>query len=166
MSDSREKTYIAALPTDAQVLTGLVRRAKGHWGYPQQWMNEWMDELTISPNYIHSNRVIMLRLEQEVVGFFGLECNNKFAYLGHLWIEPSHIGFGLGKMLFHKVCADALALGYSTMELVADPNAEGFYRHQGAIKIGEARGSILGTERILPKMKIDLEKVIVSKNDF
>jgi N-acetylglutamate synthase-like GNAT family acetyltransferase len=149
--------YKEAKPEDSEFLTKLLRRAKAHWGYPQEWMDEWQDELKIEPDYIASNKVVMLELENKVVGFYGLELRSDIAYLEHLWIEPCHIGTGLGKLLFTRVCNEAHKCGYSIMELLADPNAEDFYRYHGANKTGEIHGSILGTPRVLPKMKIRLK---------
>ncbi len=151
------KTYKEAAIEESDLLTSLVRRAKAYWGYPQAWMEEWKEELTISPNYIASNIVVILEFNEKMVGFFGLELKDDFAYLGHLWIEPAHIGTGLGKILFAKACEEALNHGYATVELIADPNAEGFYRHCGATKIDEVHGSIYGTPRILPRMRVSLK---------
>ncbi|WP_206485657.1 GNAT family N-acetyltransferase [Thalassotalea sp. G2M2-11] len=159
------QTYKEAAIEESDLLTSLVRRAKAHWGYPQEWMEEWKEELTISPSYIASNIVVVLESDKKIVGFFGLELKDGFAYLGHLWIEPSHIGTGLGKLLFAKVCKEALNRGYSTMELVADPNAEGFYRRYGATKIDEVHGSILGTPRVLPRLRLNLKSTNKSLNN-
>ncbi len=151
------QVYRVATIEESVLLTSLVRRAKAHWKYPLEWMEEWKEELTISPNYIASNIVVILESDKKTIGFFGLELKKAFAYLGHLWIEPAYIGTGLGKLLFAKVCEEALDRGYSTMELIADPNAEGFYQHYGATKIEEVHSSILGTPRVLPRMRINLK---------
>jgi len=42
------------------------------------------------------------------------------------------------------------------LEISADPNAEGFYRHMGAVRIGEIRSEIEGQPRVLPRMKLEL----------
>jgi len=63
---------------------------------------------------------------------------------------------GLGRKLLDIACEDARHNGYDVIELVADPNAEGFYLRQGAIRIGEVRGSVLGNPRVLPKMQLAL----------
>lgn len=148
-----------AKPEDADFLTKLLRRSKAHWGYPQKWMDEWQNELTIESDYIDSNVVVMLEYEEKVIGFYGLEFENDYAYLKHLWLEPSHIGNGLGKILFLKVCEEAIEYGYSTMELHADPNAEAFYRFHGADKIGEVNSNIFGTPRVLPRMRVNLSSI-------
>jgi hypothetical protein len=44
------------------------------------------------------------------------------------------------------------------MELLADPNAEGFYSRMGATKIDEVHGKVLDVKRVLPKMEVHLQK--------
>ena len=39
-------------------------------------------------------------------------------------------------------CGKATGKGYKSIELLADPNSEGFYSRQGAIKIDEVHGKI------------------------
>ncbi|MDO6445093.1 GNAT family N-acetyltransferase [Colwellia sp. 1_MG-2023] len=150
-------TYKKATIDESDLLTSLMRRAKAHWGYPQEWLDEWKEELTISPSYIASNIVVILESDKKAIGFFGLELKDNFAYLDHLWVEPLHIGSGFGKLLLAKAYKEALNRGYSTIELLADPNAENFYRHYGATKIDEVHGDIFGTPRVLPRMRLVLE---------
>lgn len=149
-------TFRNARPDDAEILTGLIRRSKAHWGYPKEWMDAWRSELTIAGDYIRYHRVIVACDRGRVVGFYGLEFRERVAYLEHLWVEPDRIGSGVGRALLAEVCNDARNRGYGVVELVADPNAEPFYLRQGAIRIGEVRGSILGAPRILPRMRLDL----------
>jgi hypothetical protein len=49
---------------------------------------------------------------------------------------------------------DARDRGVARLELVADPNAEPFYLHHGAIRVGEVHSQVLGTPRALPKMQL------------
>ncbi len=71
---------------------------------------------------------------------------------------PVYIGRGLGKKLWTDAVARSRALGHHTLTLIADPNAEGFYRKQGAIRVGEIVSAAEAT-RILPKLKYDLLKL-------
>lgn len=142
--------------SDAQALTRLVFRAKAFWGYPKEWMEEWREELTVTSDYVVQHRVVLAEAEQRLVAFYGLELRTDVAHLEHLWVEPAHIGPGLGRKLLALACEDARSNGYKVIELVADPHAEGFYLRQGAIRIGEIRGNVLGNPRVLPKMQLVL----------
>jgi len=160
------KKYIKAIAVDSELLTSLAIRAKAHWGYPETWMEEWREELSISSEYINSNIIIMLKLDENIVGFYGLELKGDFAYLCHLWVEPEHIGTGLGKLLFRQACKEATNRGCSLMELISDPNTEGFYQHNGATKIDEVHTRILGTPRVLPRMRVNLKNTsLLDLND-
>jgi GNAT superfamily N-acetyltransferase len=92
--------------------------------------------------------------------FFGLESRSidKAAYLEHLWVDPKYIGEGYGRLLFEIACNKAAKIGHKTMELLADPNAEGFYSRMGAIKIDEVHAKVLDVKRVLPRMEVHLRK--------
>ena len=64
---------------------------------------------------------------------------------------------GVGRALFNQIAERATALDAKTLELSADPNAEGFYQRMGATRIGEVRSEIEGQPRILPRMSFDLQ---------
>ena len=65
-----------------------------------------------------------------IIGFYLLAADG--SRLEHLWIVPDRIGTSIGRQLFNHAIRRAAALGASTMEIEADPNAEGFYMHMGA----------------------------------
>ena len=146
----------SAEASDAQALTRLVVRAKAFWGYPKEWMEEWREELTVTSDYVVQHRVVLAEAEQRLVALYGLELRTDVAHLEHLWVEPAHIGSGLGRKLLALACEDARNNGYTVIEFVADPHAEGFYLRQGAIRIGEIRGHVLGNPRVLPTMQLVL----------
>jgi len=148
------------LINDSTQLTSLILKAKAYWEYPKEWLDVWALELKISPSFIENNEVVILSIDDKTIGFYGLECHSvdKAAYLEHLWIDPKYIGKGYGRILFELACKKAAKIGHKTMELDADPNAEGFYSRLGAIKIDEIHGKVLGVKRVLPKMEVHLQK--------
>ena len=151
-----DPVFRKATPEDAQALTGLAFRSKAHWGYPMEWMELWREELAVSPEYVARHEVVVASLDGELAGFYGLELHGATAWLEHLWVAPERIGTGLGRRLFEHARAAAAAGGCEALELLADPNAEAFYRRMGAVTTGEERGEVLGTERALPRMRVDL----------
>ena len=144
----------SATASDARQLSALVRRAKAHWGYPKEWLAAWRAELTVTADYIRLHRVVVMQQAGKIAGFYGLELRADVAHLEHLWVEPAYIGRGMGRMLLDQACSEARELGYASIELVADPHAEPFYLHQGAVRIGEIRSAVLGCPRLLPKMRL------------
>jgi GNAT superfamily N-acetyltransferase len=146
-------TIRPAVPSEAEVLTGLALVGKRHWGYPEPWLQTWRGLLAISPDYVAAHVVYCAEDGTgRVVGFYALEHDGGGCRLEHLWLEPSLIGTGLGRRLFEHAVEAARALGAAEMLIEADPNAEGFYLHMGARRVGETVSRLTGTERVLPQL--------------
>jgi N-acetylglutamate synthase-like GNAT family acetyltransferase len=149
-----------ATPDDAAALTELAHAAKRHWGYPERWIELWKDDLTITPEFVANSEVFVALLGAEIVGCCALVLgSNSTAELEHMWIKPAQIGTGVGRILFEHAKGLATKLNVRRLEISSDPNAEGFYRHMGATRIGEVRSEIEGQPRLLPRMAVDLEPV-------
>ncbi|MEU0156252.1 GNAT family N-acetyltransferase [Micromonospora fulviviridis] len=71
-----------------------------------------------------------------------------------LFVDPPAIGTGAGRLLFEHAVATALAAGARTLWIEADPGAEPFYRHVGAVRAGTAVSPSTGRE--LPRLRYDL----------
>ena len=144
-----------AVPEDADTLTRLAQDAKRHWGYPEHWLTHWQADLTISPDFINRTDVYVAESEGKALGFYALIIRKDKAELDHLWVLPAHIGTGVGKQLFLHAMQHAAKENVSAVEILSDPNAEGFYRKQGAHRIGEEVSEIDGEPRVLPRLTVD-----------
>jgi GNAT superfamily N-acetyltransferase len=144
-----------ALKDEAAVLSRIALEAKRHWGYPEDWIQYWSDDLTMSPEFISQNQVFVAESENEIVGFYALVAAGRHAELEHMWVAPKHIGTGVGKELFIHAMQIAAGDNISEVELSADPNAEGFYQKMGARRIGEVTSEVFGETRRLPRLTID-----------
>lgn len=141
---------------DADTLTAIAHAAKRHWGYPDNWIAHWKSELTITPEFINANEVFVAVNDGRIIGCCALVLSESLSELEHMWILPEFIGTGLGRRLFMHARDRAASLSLGELELSADPNAEGFYQHMGAVRIGEVRSEIDGQPRVLPRMKVGL----------
>ena len=144
-----------ATPEDAATLTQIAHEAKRHWGYPEHWLAHWKDDLTISPDFVAANPVFVAENENQITGFYALIIRQEKAELDHMWVAPEHIGSGVGKELFIHAMQSAAGQQVSEMEILSDPNAEGFYRKMGAYRIGETVSEIDGQPRSLPRLAIN-----------
>jgi GNAT superfamily N-acetyltransferase len=144
-----------ALTTEAEVLTQIAKDAKRYWGYPEHWLNFWQDDLTILPQFVDNNPVYVAEDEGHILGFYALIMGADKAELDHLWVAPEHIGSGVGKELFIHAMQSAARGNASEIEILSDPNAEGFYRKMGAHRIGETVSEVDGQPRSLPRLSID-----------
>ena len=136
-------------------MTEIAHDAKRHWGYPEHWINHWQNDLTISPDFIAGNEVYVAESAGELLGFYALIIRKEKAELDHMWVAPAHIGTGVGKELFLHAMQRAARKNVSEVEILSDPNAEGFYRKMGAHRIGETASEIDGEARALPRLTID-----------
>jgi GNAT superfamily N-acetyltransferase len=148
-----EATLRRARPEEASTLTDLALIAKGHWGYDQAFLEACRTELTFTPDDVARRHFVVADLGGQVVGFYCLDGEPPLGELSHMWVRPSEIGTGLGRVMWQDVMTAAAAAGFEYLEIEAEPNAEGFYRKMGAERIGETpSGSIAG--RTLPLMRV------------
>jgi N-acetylglutamate synthase-like GNAT family acetyltransferase len=146
-----------AKPDEAGQLTEIAHAAKRHWGYPENWIERWKDDLTITPEFISKHEVYLAVADTEIVGCCALVYGDSLAELEHMWIKPEHIGTGVGRALFLYLKERAVQLGLPALEISSDPNAEGFYQRMGAKRTGDVRSEIEGKPRVLPRMTVELE---------
>jgi GNAT superfamily N-acetyltransferase len=146
---------LRATPSDAEALTRIAFVAKRYWGYPERWISQWKEALTITPDFVRRNEVYVAVVEREMVGFYALTGQGHKIELEHLWVTPEHIGTGVGRALFDHAVRRAGSLGAEVLGIEADPNAEGFYRRMGARRVGETSHPIDGQRRVLPLLVVD-----------
>lgn len=147
-----------ARPREASKLTGLAMRSKAYWGYSEAFMAACRRELTVhSRDLLRGDRHCRLATrEGRIVGFYALERlpDGDFE-LEALFVEPGHIGSGIGRMLMDHAIETATREGATQLIIQGDPNAAAFYAAAGGKRIGEREsGSIPG--RFLPVYSISL----------
>ncbi|MEV7440610.1 GNAT family N-acetyltransferase [Streptomyces sp. NPDC091204] len=122
-----------ARAAEAGALTELVMRSKGHWGYDAGFLAACAPELLIRPGEVTARRIVVAENGRgEVLGVASLEGAPPLAALGLLFVEPSAIGQGVGRLLYRDVLRRAVELGVRRLVIDADPHAAGFYRAMGA----------------------------------
>jgi len=134
--------------TDARRLTGIARAAKGHWGYPEELLDLWRRDLTVTPAFVARQPVYCAIEGNEIVGFYGISGRGPVRELEHMWVHPRHIGAGIGRVLFDHLIGRLRAMHVTRLEVASDPNAAGFYRKMGARPIGRVPSKPAG--RTLP----------------
>jgi GNAT superfamily N-acetyltransferase len=144
-----------ASPADADALTKIAYDAKRHWGYPENWIQHWQDDLTIQPEFVAANQVFVAEREGDLLGFYALIMRDDKAELDHLWVAPAHMGTGVGKELFIDAMRRSAGENVSAVGILSDPNAAGFYQKMGAYRVGETETEIDGQPRVLPRLIID-----------
>jgi GNAT superfamily N-acetyltransferase len=143
-------------PDEARVLTDIAHESKRHWSYPERWIEEWRDALTIAPASMARCPTYVAVSGTMAVGFYVVMVEGDDAFLEHLWLRPEWIGRGVGRLLFEHAVRTAAALGARQLQIVADPNAESFYMHMGAHRVGEVPAQVDDIPRVLPRLVLDL----------
>jgi GNAT superfamily N-acetyltransferase len=144
------------LPEEADTLSQIALSAKAYWGYPERWMEIWAPLLTITPEFVSSAVVWVAEVNGGLAGFYALILVKQRVNLEHLWILPAYIRKGIGRALFEHALARCREMQFQGLEIVSDPNAQGFYERMGAKKVGVSVDEVDGELRSLPVMEITL----------
>ena len=145
-----------ALHGEAELLTEIADAAKRHWGYPEHWIAQWKEALTITPDLVAEHPVYSAVRTGEVLGFYMLQTDGQTSTLEHLWIRPECIGQGVGRALFEHAVRIAAAAGANVLLIDSDPHTEGFYQRMGARRVAEIPADVQGVARVLPRLLLPL----------
>ena len=93
--------------------------SKGSWGYPDEYLQLWRDELTITGAYISAHVVRCAVQDGAVVGFYSLMQNAEGLELGFLYLLPDHMGQGVGSALLGHAVEQAREMGVRSLRIVS-----------------------------------------------
>lgn len=146
---------------EAGLLSDLALRSKAHWGYDAAFLEACRPELTLSPEQAVETRVVR-NAAGTILGFHLLapDPNDRpdRGELLMLFVDPSAIGSGVGRVLLEDAVAGAARWGWTTLRVESDPGAEGFYLRYGARRVGRVpSGSVAG--RKLPLLELPVRTV-------
>jgi N-acetylglutamate synthase-like GNAT family acetyltransferase len=141
-------TLRPARAEDAPALSALALRSKGHWGYDAAFLERARPELTVTRDDIERLVVRVAEDRGRILGFSAVDISGTPAELLALWVEPVAIGTGVGGTLLRDALVTVAEHGAGGLFVESDPNAESFYLHHGARRLGERRSS--STKRLLP----------------
>lgn len=149
-----------ALPQEADSLSRLALRSKAHWGYSQEFLDACRSELTVDASRLGTDEYeCFVALDgNSTLGFYVLEFASAGSYeLEALFVEPEHIGGGIGRLLIQDAVKKMSQRGAKRLIIQGDPHASEFYIAAGARQIGTREsGSIPG--RQLPLFEIELKE--------
>ena len=146
-------------------LTEVAFAAKRHWGYPEEYLEQWKHELTISEAYIRDNIVRVARFDEKIVGFYSIVGNPEDFYAGevlvpkgwwleHMFVLPEYHRRGIGRRMIGHVKEIAIAGKIDRLLIFVDPHAKGFYDRVGARFLYDSRSSIPG--RMIPVYELKM----------
>jgi ribosomal protein S18 acetylase RimI-like enzyme len=140
---------------DNEILTEITKRSKAYWGYSEEQILKWNDNLTISKDYIENNCTFKLLNDNTIIGYYSyIIKDEKNVKLDNLFVLPDYIGKGFGKYLINDFLKRMRNEKFEKIILDSEPNAEEFYLKIGFKKIGEFETSI--KNRFMPIMEMNL----------
>ncbi|HTR86695.1 MAG TPA: GNAT family N-acetyltransferase [Reyranella sp.] len=146
----------AARPGEAESLTALCLRSKAHWGYDSEFMRLCVPSLTMPEESIAEGRVLVATDDSgKTIGTVSVGRDGCDAELALMFVEPTAMGGGTGRVLFEAAVALARRLGYRRMTILADVNAAPFYERMGARFLRHAPSDAI-PGRTLPFYEVDL----------
>ncbi len=151
--------------TESEALTCLSFSSKRYWNFPEEYIDIWKDELTITPAYIQGNLVYVAEVDAILVGYFSIvEIQEDFwagqvfvqrgFWLEHIFIKPEFIGKRVGTELLSFAKDLCKKKEIECLYIFSDPNAKGFYDKMGARYIKESPSSIDGRTVSLYELKV------------
>jgi GNAT superfamily N-acetyltransferase len=124
-------TIRPARAEESSRLREILCRAKGHWGYDEDLLREWVESYDFD-ELLRTHEVFVADSGVEIVAWASLAPPvDGVAVLDDLWVEPGSMVRGVGSRLFALARRRATELGATTMEWEAEPNALGFYERMG-----------------------------------
>lgn len=119
-------------------------------------MRQVKDELTYQATDLLNNPTFVATDGVHLLGFYQLIKQSKqHGELEALFVDPAHLGQGIGQRLFDHMANLGRSLGMVEVVIQSDPFAEGFYLNQGCVRTGSRPSdSIAGRE--LPLLSYQL----------
>ncbi|MDP6591468.1 MAG: GNAT family N-acetyltransferase [Alphaproteobacteria bacterium] len=136
-------------------LSALCMRSKAHWGYDDGFMAACRKALTLGPSDLRESLLQVAEDSGAPVGVAQLIVREGRAALEKLFVEPAHIGRGVGRALFEWAARVARDGGAASMIIESDPAAAAFYRRMGARDAGTAPSTAI-PGRALPRLILTL----------
>ncbi|MTH94967.1 GNAT family N-acetyltransferase [Roseibium sp. RKSG952] len=143
----------AACPKDAPVLTDILHRSKGSWGYPESLMAEFREHWRITEATLKTLSVTIAEINHSPVAFCGVIPSGEDTLLiDFLFVAPEAQGCGVGHVLLTRAEDHARALGRNRLYLESDAHAGSFYESHGYTTIA-TRASEMSPGKDIPMME-------------
>lgn len=143
-----------AQPDEAYALESLQRRASDVWAEYRALLAAHPDAIAPPHRAIEEGRVrVAVDVSGLLLGFsVVLPVEHGRCELDDLFVEPDWMRCGIGRMLVRDLATRAAAAGASYVDVIANPNALGFYARLGF----EITGQTSTRFGSAPRMTLDL----------
>lgn len=146
---------VSASPKDANLLASLEIKSESYWGYSSDFMDRFKEIYLITEEFILNNPTYILKNGEIIIGFYGILLNHDEVSLEYLFIEPTYIGKGYGKMLWDHALEEFKKLGIREFTIITSPDAREFYLRLGATVYSQV-DSLISKGNKTPKLIFSL----------
>lgn len=113
-------------------INALIRRSKSIWNYSPKYLEAALPLLTINEEYLSENLAFQVHNDvDELIAFFAISEKDGDRYLDHLWVEPTQLGQGIGRLACEFIFQLGLKKGWRTLFVLPDLPAVRFYEKLG-----------------------------------
>lgn len=156
MGKGGEMKIEKAHSNDSDILTYITKKSKAYWGYPDDLLDKWSAQLTVTKSYIEKNNVFKILLDNKVIGYYSFFYESNTAIrLDNLFLLPDFIGKGYGKILIDDFLKRIKTEGIVNVILESEPDAKRFYEKFGFVTIGLQKTAV--KNRFLPIMELKMD---------
>lgn len=146
-SSTKKLSTRKAKHTDIPLLNHIYYRSKGYWGYSKKYLDKYLKEYQLDPEYLDDNVVYVLLLNKKIIGYYGFYFDEDDTIeLDHFFLLPEYIGKGYGRALWNYACKTAKKYHKKEFYLWVEPDAEPFYKKMGCEVIGMKSTHLLTDE--------------------
>jgi GNAT superfamily N-acetyltransferase len=142
----------AAVASDLPVLRDVAYRSKAFWGYDQAFMDAVESSLAPEEHELAEGAFVIAH-GGVITGFYAFKTIEGTFFLYSLFVVPEKIGCGVGRRLWQHSVDFARRTAHGHFMIESDPNAEEFYVHMGARRVGEIVSAVSG--RSLPLLRFE-----------
>ena len=128
---------------EASICSELAFRSKSYWPYDKSLLEDYRSELEVFTEDIIAESVYVGTINEKIIGFYALSSDLKKQRLHFLFVEPSFIGLGYGKVLWKHAVSVAQKRKWQYFSFYADAYAaENFYNYQRCEIIGSLESKL------------------------
>ena len=136
---------------ESEILNDIAVRSEAYWGYDCNFIKNFITIYKVTEAFIINNSTFVIEENEEIIGFYGALTSNTEVSLEYLYVDPTFIGMGYGKLLWCHLVDNSRNRGIKEITLVTSPQAKEFYEKMGATQIGEVE-SLVKEGRKIPKL--------------
>jgi GNAT superfamily N-acetyltransferase len=115
----------------------LIARSKAYWPWAPGYLAAALPLMAVTPEYIEGALCLEVRDGAALAGFASVVEAPDRRLLDNLWVDPDHIGRGLGRFACEHIFEIARRSRWRELVTLPDPPAEGFYLRMGFQDTGE-----------------------------